>query len=157
MDYKYVQKQYDALTVDLLQSDFCINATIIIYGQEVHSDSLEQGMGDALDGRITETVQTNYPLDMPKFFRVKVFPLEKAFTRREGDRIDEGLAGRYEPFDRWISCANADVAIRNDETYFDMAQIVSIQGVNYKIKGIVKESFGTKPVIHVFLVKDSDE
>jgi hypothetical protein len=157
MDFEYIQDQYDELTESLLDSQFCINATIIIFGQEIHSDSLYQGTADTIDGRITEPIQTNYPKDMPVFYRVRVFPLEKTFTRHESDRYQAGLGGQYEPFDRWISCANADVAIRDNETYFDQAQTVSIQGVSYKIKGIVKESFGKKPVVHVFLVKDSDE
>lgn len=157
MRFDYIQEQYDELTMDLLNSQFCINATIIMFGQEVHSDSIYQGTADTLDGRITDSIQTSYPKDMPTFYRVKVFPSEKVFTRHEGDRYQAGLGGQYEPFDRWISCIESDVAIRDDETYFDRAQNVSIQGVSYKIKGLVKENFGKKPVIHVFLIKDTEE
>jgi len=157
MDFNYIQDQYDALTESLLESQFCINATIVIYGTEVHSDSLYQGTADTIDGRVTSPVQTSYPKDMPVFYRVKVFPLEKAFTRHEGDRYQTGIGGQYEPFDRWVSCASADVAIRDGLTYFDQAKNVSIQGVSYAIKGLVKENFGKKPVVHVFLIKDTDE
>lgn len=154
--FEYVREQYDALTTGLLEGEFSINATIIISGTEVHSDSIFQGMSDTVDGRITDGVQLNYPLDLPIYKRVQVFPLEKMFTRQEGNRIQEGIAGRFSPFDFWISTSESSVAIRKDKTFFDFAQVVHIQGTDYKIKGIVKENFGNKPVIHIFLVKDSE-
>jgi len=33
MDFEYIQEQYDELTADLLDSQFCINATLLIFGQ----------------------------------------------------------------------------------------------------------------------------
>lgn len=154
--FEFVKEQYDELTTQLLNGEFSVNATITIAGQEVHADSLFHGMSDTIDGRITEGVQLNYPKDLPTFKRVKVFPLERMFTRHEGDRIQEGIAGRYAPFDRWISVHTADVRIRNNKTYFDVAISVIIQSISYKIKGIVEEQFGNKPVTHAFLVKDTE-
>lgn len=156
MDFSYIKDQYDELTTELLSGSFSINATITIAAQEVHSDSLFQGMNDTIDGRITEGVQLNYPKDLPIFKRIKVFPLERMFTKHEGDRIQEGIAGRYAPFDRWISVHTSEVRIRDNKTYFDVAISVSIQSVSYKIKGIVEEQFGNKPVTHAFLVKDTE-
>ena len=157
MGFDFVKEQYDVITEDLLNSEFTINATIVITGEEVTDNSTYRGMNDTLDGRFTETMQSKYPLGLPRFKRVKMFPLEKMFTRHEGDTIQDGIAGQYSPFDRWLSVALSDVGVRGNETYFDYADTMSVQGVSYKIKGVVKENFGNKGLVHIFLIKNTEK
>lgn len=158
MKFSYIQNQYDEITADILDSTLCINATIIIRSEEVHSESLHQFVQDSVDGRMTESIQKQYPKYLNKYYRIKVFPSERTLNRNEKYKSQSGLAGDYEPFDRWVSCFVTDVDIGNNDTYFDKAKFVQIQGINYDIKAIVKENFSINcPVVHVFLIKDTTE
>jgi len=155
MDFDYIQSMYDELSNELLVSSFVVNATIHIRGSDITHES--SGIGDSLDGRHTAPVQVNFPLDLPRFVRIKVFPMERNYLRYQNSSIENTVAGKYEPFDRWVSCLETDVAIRLDETYYDYVDYISIEGIRYKLKATYKESFGIKPIIHAFLVKESDE
>ena len=83
--------------------------------------------------------------------------MEKTYLKKEGKPIEYGLAEKYEPFDRWISCLESDVQVRDNETYFDYTDTVAIEGHIYRLKAIHKESFGIKPIIHAFLLREYDE
>jgi len=157
MDFQYIQETYDELSKQLLNSSFVITATIHMLGSDVVHESTYKGMGDSLNALHTAPVQKNFDLDLPRTFRLNVFPMERTFTRQEGKPITHTLAGQFEPFDRWITCLWSAVSIRNDETYYDYADHVIMEGVRYKVKAVHKESFGIQPILHAFLVKESDE
>ena len=156
LDFSYVQEQYDALMETMFDSSFMINATIHIASRDVGTESTYRGTSDRLDGRHVDAVKKAYPLDLAVLYRVLVLPLERvSMNLNEASQISYGVAGKYEPFDRWISCFRTQVEISNDNTYFDFADKVDINGFSYMIKGVVKENFGKKAVVHVFLVKET--
>lgn len=157
IDFNYVQNMYDELSNSLLKSSFVINATIYIQGKDVSHESTYSGMGDMLDARHTKPVQQDFPLDLARQYRVQVFPMERNYVKREGEPIQHVLAGKFEPFDRWISCLESDVSVKDGQVLYDYSDRVSISGVSYRIKAIHREAFGLKPIIHAFLVKESDE
>lgn len=158
MSFDYIKNIYDGVSRSLLESpSFVVNATIYIAGTEITHDSMYVGVNSPLDGRSTEIIQSDFPLDLPRFVRIKVFPMERNYLRYQSSPIEHTLAGNYEPFDKWVSCLESDVAVRVNETYYDYSSHIVIEGVRYKLKAKHKETFGIKPIVHAFLVKESDE
>ena len=157
MDYGYSKEIYSEIITDLFLGCFVINATINILGKEIIGDSIYDGMGDYLDGRQVDPVQVSFPLDIPKFIRVKIYPIEKQYSKYATPGIQYSIGVPYEPFDRWVSCFESAIAIQNNQTYLDYADNVEIDGIVYRIKGKIKETFGLKPIIHIFLTKATNE
>jgi hypothetical protein len=155
MKYDYLRDQYDVFNEDLLQSSFGVVATINIQYDEVSSEST----ADFADNDITaeEPIKLNYPLDLNSSYRITVYPIDKSSLSKSGVEITYGIQGRFEPYDRWISCFKRDVFTRNNLTLFDHADSISIQGVRYTVKGTVPDTFGREEVLHVFLTKEYDE
>ena len=158
MNFNYVTKQYDTIVTQLFDSTFMITATINIAGKDVGQESTYRGMTDSIDARQTKPVKISFPLDLDRHYRIVVYPLDKKTIKTSGVTITYGLAGRHEPFDRWISCPKSAVAIRNGaNTLFDFAASVSVQGILFGIKAVVTEDFGDNVVLHVFLTKEINE
>lgn len=153
----YIKDLYDNITSNLLTGSFAINATIYIKGDNVNFDSTYSGIGDSLDGRYDSHIAKNFPSDLPKFIRIQVFPMERMYTQRHGTPIVHTFAGQFEPYDRWISCLEADVKIGDHDNYYQHSDYVSVDGVKYKVKAVHREAFGIKPLLHAFLVKESNE
>lgn len=154
--YEYIKEQYTNITEDLFKSAFAINATLHIHAEEVGMESFEDLYGDTLDGRNVDFIKKTYPVDLNPFYRIKVYPMEKAGLRLSGEQqFEYKPAAHVEPFDMWISVLEEAVRIREDNNLFDFTDKVDIENNSYEIKGIVKEKFGNKPIVHVFLVKES--
>jgi len=152
---EYLKDSYDNFNEELLGSALVISATIYILAQEVAQDSIYEGFGDIIDGRESAMVQKSYPLDLEPHYRVEIMPIE--IFGRSGDkyRHDVTPAGRFDPYDMWVSIFESKVKVRGSSTYFDYADSMQVGTDMYGIKGIVKESFGNKPVVHVFLTKET--
>jgi hypothetical protein len=157
MNFDFLREQYDGIIEDLFKSSFVVNATVFILDKPLASDDVYD-TGQNLDGRFSTTLRTTLPLDLNSFYRVKVFPLEKNGLRLgENVTYQYGISGRHEPYDRWVSCLLSEVKVRQNNTIFDFAKYVQLENVRYTIKGVVTENFGTKSLVHIFLVKERHE
>ena len=153
--YEYVQNMYDSISNKLLTSSFTFFATINIQGTDVVHESTYYGMSDSFDGRHTEAIQKNYPFDLPKNVRVRVFPLEQLYTKSHPHSL--GIEGNYVPFDKWVACLESDIKIKGNQTYLDFTDNFTFNGVVYGVKGTHRETFGNIPIVYVFLVKEQHE
>jgi len=154
--FEYLKNQYTEISKSLFNSEMAINATILIVGTPINSESLEPGFGDTVDGR-NNFINKKYPPFLNKNYRIKIYPLEKTGLRIGNDiSISYGFSGKYEPYDRWISCLQSDVKTINNKTLFDYTDYIQIQNIKYRIKGVVMEIFSNIPIIHIFLEKDTD-
>lgn len=151
--FEYIKETYDLFNEKMLESSFTINATIYITAQEVAHNTTYKGYGGILDARETSMLQKSYPLGLDPWYRVQVLPVE-TFGKSKYE-MDITPAGRFAPYDLWVSVFEHKVKVKNNETYFDYADIVKIQNNTYNIRGKVSETFGKKTVIHIFLTKKS--
>ena len=145
---------YAKIMDDLFNSSLTINATINISGEDVGQESTYVSSSNQLDTRGIQKIKVNYPQGLNRYYRIRVFPLEPSGVKSGNSDISYDRGTQFVPYDRWVSCFISTVSIGNNTTYFDYASDVTIGNITYKIKGVVKETFG-KPVIHVFLVKES--
>ena len=156
--YEYIKEQYSNILDNLFDSVFVINATLHIHAEEVGQESFHDLYGDVLDATQTDFIKKTYPVDLNPFYRIQVYPMEKLGLRLSSDQqFEYKPAGHMEPFDMWISVLEEKVKIRTNNTLFDFTDKVDIENNSYEIKGIVKEKFGNKPVVHVFLVKETSK
>jgi hypothetical protein len=153
MAFDYIRETYDEMNSTLLVGSFVINATIHIAATDIKTGGLEIESGD-IDGRFNNEFKF-IPLGLPRFKRLKVVPINK--SPGATPKIEYGLAGQFSPFDKWVSCLYSEAVIKNDRTYFDFSDYVLISKVKYRVKATYKDDFGIKTVLHVFLVKESNE
>lgn len=153
MDFQYIKNIYDYHNEQLLDSTLTINATIHIKPVESATESVDYG--DVLDGRVTEPVHRYYPENLNRFYRTQVYPIDK-FSYSMANPMRQQKVGNIENWDFWISCFVSSVSHRNNSTYFDYADTVEIKGVKYSIRGVVKDSFGNKSMLHVLLAKETE-
>jgi len=155
MDFKYAQRVYDKFTKNLYNSTFVINATVHIGGKQINYSSVYSDYTDNLDGRVMDSVQVDYPKDLLKFYRIKVFPLERVRFNANENNVEHDISGKFTPFDRWVSVQKSEIAVKDpNKTVLDYAENVEIQGNLFTIKGIVVEDFTNLPSVHIFLIKE---
>ena len=155
MNFDYIASMCDSLNEQALSNDtFITTATVYIAGEEVGEESFYSGVDKISDGRKTKSLKTFYPEDLDKTYRIKVYPIEKSGLRlTQNEQYDYKPVGYISSSDLWVSCLANDIKVRENNNIFDFVDYVSIEGINYRIKGIVKENIGSNPVVHVFLVK----
>lgn len=152
--FEYLLNQQNAIIDSLLSSSLAINATVQIQSKDVSQESI-YNTGGMLDARQTAVINRKYPDGLQRFYRVRVLPLERKSVSVNGVEISYNMVGKYEPYDRWISCKKSQVTVRNHSTVFDYAEFVDIKNIRYRIKGVVVELEGNDPMIHVFLTKET--
>uniref|UniRef100_A0A6M3IIW7 Uncharacterized protein n=1 Tax=viral metagenome TaxID=1070528 RepID=A0A6M3IIW7_9ZZZZ len=153
--FEYIQEQYSLISGDLLEGSLTINATVYIKAEDVKTESTYRGISAQLDGKRTSIVKKNYPLDLQRFYRIKVYLSEKTMTKNVAGQMDSSFGAQFEPFDLWISCMLRDVSVRSNNNIFDFASYVELMNNRFEVKGLVPEFFGTHPILHVFLAKET--
>lgn len=148
--FDYLKEQYDCFVEGLLASSIKVYATVNISYDEIEN-SASFGVGSSLDGKNTTSILRKYPRGLESSYRIRCYPLDRSIS--SAGPYDYNFGGKFEPFDRWISCFRSTVAVDTKSTYFDYSEQVLISGTSYRIKAIAYETFGEKPVVHVFLEK----
>jgi len=111
-----------------------------------------------LQGNQTGMIKKFYPLDLSPFYRVKVHPMEKSGLRlTQTQQYQNSPGAKMEPYDIWISIFEDKIKVRQNNNLFDFADKIDIEQNTYEIKGLVRETFGNRPVIHVFLLKETEK
>ncbi len=153
MDFDYVKTVYDECNTTLLDSTFVVNATIHIATNDIRVGQLEIARED-LEAQFSKEFKSA-PLGLPAFQRLKMVPIDKSPSSTP--KIEYGLAGQFAPYDKWMACFYIDAVTKDSRTFFDFSDYVLISGIKYRVKAQYKDVFGLKPVLHVFLVKESNE
>lgn len=150
--FEFIKEKADSMMDELYNSAFSIMATLNITAIEVPAESGME-IETTFDETHTSIVKKTYPLGLKPIYRIKVFPIEESGLRVEEYKYT--VSARVEPYDTWISCPEEVVKIGNNKTLFDYSKTISLNGTNYIIKGLIRETFGRKPILHVFLTKES--
>lgn len=157
MKIDYLKNQYDNFILDCFSQKTTVFATIFIKGENLIPDSLTQKeYGRSLDARFPSSSKKKYPINLAKSYRVSVYVIDNS-TLKSYEKYNYQLQkmGMTKPYDIWVSCLYDDVNINqsDNKTLFDYAEYISMDGQNFEVRNIVKESFGNNKVIHVFLAK----
>lgn len=146
-----IREMSDIMMENLYESSFSVMATLYITPLEVPAEG-KLGEQTTLNSTFPELVKFTYPYNLNSFYRIKVFPIEES-----GLRIQEyqyTTSTRLEPYDTWIFIPEENVKVTSNTTLFDFAKTISVKGLSYQIKGLIRETFGNKPTLHIFLTKE---
>jgi len=153
----YLRSLYDEYNDNCFDTSLSLTATIFIKSANIKSNTLEQSKySDGFDARHQNSLKVKYPLSLERTYTVPVLLVDNySLKATEKYNTTYTKMGNVEPFDIWISCKYADVEINraHNKTYFDYADYVSVSGEFYEVRNLVKETFGVKPVVHIFLAK----
>lgn len=154
--FDYSRDQYTACMKQVFNSSLCITATVKIAYEDIGQESIYRDLGDTLDARQTMTLKKSYPEGLVPFYKVKLYPMDKGGLSLSVAQEQQFLLnGNVVPYDMWVSCFKDTVKVRQNNTIFDFTDIVQISGISYKIKGIIHDTFSNRPVLNIFLVKES--
>ena len=157
MKIDYLKNQYDNFILDCFNQKTTVSATVFIKGANLIPDSLTQKeYGRSLDARFPNSVKKKYPINLAKSYKIYVYVIDNASLRSyEKYNYQLQKMGQIKPYDIWVSCLYDDVNVNqsDNKTLFDFTEYVAMDGQNFEIRNIVKENFGNKKVIHVFLAK----
>jgi len=153
--FDYAREIYSKLNEDFLNSSLSVNATIMIKAEEVLPESIGSGMHDVLDGRQTTILKRKYPLDLLPYYRKKMF-LTDNNNLKKSDNYKYKEVGYIEDYDLCLSIFKKEIAVRSNNTLIDFAENIQIKDTLYHIKASVDETFGVKPITHIFLSKETE-
>jgi hypothetical protein len=153
----YIKEIVDNVNQGFFKTSLLSMATVYIQGDPIGEESIHHNLiMDNFDSREGEPLRFHYPEDLEPSYRIKTFVIERQGLRASTQQQYEyRLVGHNEPYDIWISCRKSDILVKTDRTVFDFADNVSFEGIKYIVKAVVNEGFGNKPIVHVFLKKET--